>query len=107
MEMKNYTNLIVQQNWFNLEDITLDGEKLSDLSTGSATSRLVDFASGESYAVISLEVTPGLHLVEHMSPNVQMAVLSYEFANHWSYGYRTNTEEGNLNLGLNKGANKI
>ena len=107
MEMKNYINLIVQQNWFNLEDITLDGEKLSDLRTGSATSRLVNFASGESYAVISLEVTPGLHLVEHMSHNAQMAVLSYGFANHWSYGYWANTEEGNLNLRLNKGAYKI
>ena len=80
---------------------------MSDLRTGNATSRLVDFASGESYAVMSLEVTPGLHLVEHMSRNTQMAVLCYGFANHWSYGYWTNTEEGNLNLGLNKGAYKI
>ena len=32
-------------DWFNLEDITLDGEKLSDLNTGNVTSRLVDFAS--------------------------------------------------------------
>ena len=93
--------------WFNLEDITLNGEKLSDLSTGSATLRLVDFASGESYAVISLEVIPGLHLVEHMSRNAQMAVLSYGFANHWSYGYWANIEGGNLNLRLNKGAYKI
>ena len=76
-------------------------------STGSATSRLVNFASGESYAVISLEVTPGLHLVEHMSPNGQMAVLFCGFANHWSYGCWTNTEEGNLSLGLNKGAYTI
>ena len=79
MEMKNYIYLFVQQNWFNLKDITLDGEKLSDFSTGNTTSRLVDFASGESYAVISLEVTPGLQLVEHMSRNAQVAVLSYGF----------------------------
>ena len=83
--MKNYINLIVQHNWFDVEDITLDAEKLSDVSTGNATSRLVDFASGESYAVISLEVIPGLHLVEQMSRNAQMAVLCYGFANHWSY----------------------
>ena len=42
-----------------------------------------------------------------MSRNAQMAVLSYGFANHLLYGYWTNTEEGNLNLGLNKGAYKI
>ena len=100
-------NNMILVDWFNLEDITLDGEKLSDLRTGNTTSRLVDFASGESYAVMSLEVTPGLHLVEHMIRNAQMAVLSYGFANHWSYGYWTNTEEGNLNLGVNKGDYKI
>ena len=93
-EMKNYINLIVQQKWFNVEDITLDGEKLSELMAGNTTLRLVNFASGESYAVITLEVTPGLHLVEHFSPNALMAVLSYGFAGHWSYGYWTNTEEG-------------
>ena len=92
--MKNYINLIVQQKWFNVEDITLDGEKLSELMAGNTTLRLVNFASGESYAVITLEVTPSLHLVEHFSSNALMAVLSYGFAGHWSYGYWTNTEEG-------------
>ena len=47
-----------------------------------------------SYVVISMEVTHGLHYVEHASPNAEMAVLSYGFASHWSYGYWTNTEEG-------------
>ena len=92
--MKNYINLIVQQKWFDVEDITLDGEKLSDPRTRNSTSRLVDFPSGESYVVISMEVTHGLHYLEHASPNAEMAVLSYGFASHWSYGYWTNTEEG-------------
>ena len=95
-EMKSFINIIVEEKWFNADNITLDGVTLSDRGTEYSSSRLVAFSPGlgESYAIISMEVTPGLHSVEHVSQDAQMAVLCYGFANHWSYGYWTNTEEG-------------